>query len=386
MNPTWKAPLLAVALSLLLAACSSSNNSTLDPAPVDPDPVDPDPVGPVACDVSGLEGETVLLTFFNDGNAIAFATGGLDETRTVTLAEVADDEVVAVQVTGLGTNEFVIGADFNPANDELMAVSNLGNFYRAPMTGTCGNEDEPGTNALALTPLLGTDGTTPVSTPASDRISISFNPTVNAFRVLKGDSTNLRFVLNADGTGLRALEVEGAPTLSSNPVIDSALMYDAGDANAGENVFAVDLAYTNQILDEAGARPTATEVFVIDTPTDKLNFAQLGGAAASEGNPNLGRLVTIIEDESDVDFFFVDIDPERGNLAVGLDGGESCALVFDFTFAAFKADEDDFADRGELFCNNNQALLGVTEGSEPSAFTVVPKAAIENLEFAAEED
>lgn len=379
MNPMWKKPLLVVATSLMFAGCSSSNND----GPFVPGP---DPTGPVACDVSGLEGDTVLLTFMNDGTTFAFASGFLSGMASI--ASQADDAVAPVAVSGLAANEFVIGADFDPATLDVIAVTNMGAFYRGALAGAC-ESDEP--IDLALVALTDASGQ-PVTTTPSDRVSISFNPTVNAFRVVKGDNTNLRYVLNADGTGLRALAVEGAPTLPSNPVVDSALMYDAGDTNAGEMVSAVDVAYTNQTLDATGARPTATEVFVLDIDDVRFIASQLGGPNASEGNPNLGRLVTLFGGENDPADGpsagpFIDIDPELSNTVYVVGGDLGCPEVFITPLSAFKTtgiDEgDEFLD---IFCDGDETGLGAIAGARISAVTVVPKAAAENLEFVAAED
>ncbi|MBB1194802.1 hypothetical protein DNC80_14120 [Flavobacterium sp. SOK18b] len=145
----------------------------------------------------------------------------------------------SVALTGLATNESIVGLDFRPANGGLYAVSNQSRLFTV------------NTANGALTVVGSTFGSALIGTA----FGFDFNPTVDRIRLVSNTGQNLRL----------------HPDLGTVVAVDGNLNPGTPAVTAG--------AYTNNI---AGA--TTTVLFVIDSQTDTL-FRQ--------DPPNNGTLVSI---------------------------------------------------------------------------------------------
>ena len=145
----------------------------------------------------------------------------------------------SVALTGLVTNETIVGIDFRPATGSLYAVSNQSRLFTV------------NTASGALT-AIGT-GLTPALSGTS--FGFDFNPTVDRIRLVSNTGQNLRL----------------------HPDLGTVVATD-GNLNPG-TPFVTGAAYTNNF---AGA--TTTALFVIDSQMDAL-FRQ--------DPPNNGTLVSI---------------------------------------------------------------------------------------------
>ena len=145
----------------------------------------------------------------------------------------------SVALTGLATNETIVGIDFRPANGSLYAVSNQSRLFTV------------NTASGALTAIGA--GLTPALSGTS--FGFDFNPTVDRIRLVSNTGQNLRL----------------------HPDLGTVVATD-GNLNPG-TPFVTGAAYTNNF---AGA--TTTALFVIDPQMDAL-FRQ--------DPPNNGTLVSI---------------------------------------------------------------------------------------------
>lgn len=145
----------------------------------------------------------------------------------------------SVALTGLATNETVVGLDFRPATGALYAISNQSRLFSV------------NTASGALTAI----GTTLIPALSGTSFGFDFNPTVDRIRLVSNTGQNLRL----------------HPDLGTVAAVD-------GNLNPG-TPFVTGAAYANNV---AGA--TTTTLFVIDSQTDVL-FRQ--------DPPNNGTLVSI---------------------------------------------------------------------------------------------
>ena len=145
----------------------------------------------------------------------------------------------SVALTGLATNETIVGIDFRPANGSLYAVSNQSRLFTV------------NTASGALT-VIGV-GLTPALSGTS--FGFDFNPTVDRIRLVSNTGQNLRL----------------------HPDLGTVVATD-GNLNPG-TPFVTGAAYTNNF-----AGTTTTALFVIDSQMDTL-FRQ--------DPPNNGTLVSI---------------------------------------------------------------------------------------------
>ncbi len=152
------------------------------------------------------------------------------------------------RVTGLQSNERLLGIDFRPANGALYGLGSSSRLYLIdPSTG-------------AATPVGG-----PFSTALNgSAFGFDFNPTVDRIRVVSNTGQNLRLNPN-DGTVA---------------AVDAALVYAATDANTGRTPSVAGAAYTNPDNDPA----TGTTLYDIDVRLDILVI---------QNPPNDGTLNTV---------------------------------------------------------------------------------------------
>ena len=329
--------LIAVsATALLLAACGGGNNNN------------DDTTTPRACGTAFQD--SIAVAFTNDGESLVFQP---DE-----VGNLPD----ATPVNGLSASETIVGADFNPKNNQIIAVTNTGRFLRGVAQGDC---DEADSLEFNFMPLNNAGGGGAFTTAPANRISIAFNPTVNAFRIFKGDGSNQRVLLSDNGAEV------------SSVINDTGLTYATGDVNAGRSPTAVDLAYTNQILTN-GAVPAASSVYALDfVPDQDLVISRLGAAAPG---PNAGILTTLSDTPEEnlpnvgTAGPFFDIDPEQNNRFYIVGGDNNDPELFSATLAQFEAASFMPTEVGDIFAAP-QATLRIT------AFTILPSAAFNNQEL-----
>lgn len=151
-------------------------------------------------------------------------------------------------VTGLASDENLVGIDFRSSNKMLYALSNQSKIYTINLA----------TGALTQ---VGTAAFTPALT--GSHFGIDFNPTVDRIR------------LHADkGQDLRLHPDTGAVAAT-----DATLAFTEGDANFGAVPAVAGTAYTNPV-----ANATSTQLFAIDAERDVL---------VKLANPNDGKLSTV---------------------------------------------------------------------------------------------
>lgn len=191
-------------------------------------------------------------------------------------------------ITGVGTDEEVLGIDIRPADGKLYALGSAGKIYTL---------DVPSGSATLVSTLSAAvdDLSEPFTTLAAGDFGVGFNPVPDRLRVIGRDGQSLR--INVDN---------GATTTDSS-------MSPASMSVAG-------VAYTNAF---AGA--TTTTLFAIDAVVGDL--ARVGGAPATAGacpidtgNPNCGNVSRVgtlgVADITSVDGFDIDGDPAASNAAI----------------------------------------------------------------------
>lgn len=137
-----------------------------------------------------------------------------------------------VSITGLRSEETVVGLDVRPATGQLYAIGSTNRLYRLdPLTGVA---TQVGSGRFA--------------TGNVGRVGMDFNPVVDRVRVVTGTGLNLRLDPNT-----------GAATT------DTALAFAPGDPNAGAEPRVTAAAYTDN---RAGA--TSTTLYDLETDLDVL--------------------------------------------------------------------------------------------------------------------
>ena len=191
-------------------------------------------------------------------------------------------------ITGLGTDEEVVGIDIRPADGKLYALGSAGKVYTLDVPS--------GAATLHSTLSAAPDDTSePFTALASGDFGVGFNPVPDRLRVIGREGQSLR--INVD---------TGATTTDSS-------MSPSSMSVGG-------VAYTNAF---AGA--TTTTLFAIDAAGGDL--ARVGGAPATTGacpddasNPNCGIVSSVgslgVADITSVDGFDIDGDPAATNAAI----------------------------------------------------------------------
>lgn len=160
-----------------------------------------------------------------------------------------------VAISGLDTNEAIVGIDFRPATGTLYGVSNLGRVFVINTT----------TGAAVATPSIAadpTDVTNPFTAINGTSLGFDFNPVVDRLRMTTNADENVRANV---GTGLA--------------FTDTTLAYGGADANAGANPNIVASAYSNNFAGTA-----TTTLYGIDSNLDIL---------VTQNPANDGTLLTV---------------------------------------------------------------------------------------------
>jgi hypothetical protein len=154
-------------------------------------------------------------------------------------------------VTGVSSDETIVGIDVRPATGVLYAVTldslDVGRIYTLDTTTGTATKGPSIKNATLTGASFGVD----------------FNPSADRLRVIGDDDQNLRVNVD-DGTA----------------VVDTAESYATGDTNAGTNPTVTGAGYMNPF---AGARTTA--LYVIDSALDVLALQEPanGGTLSTVG-------------------------------------------------------------------------------------------------------
>lgn len=220
---SFKKPALVLAVAALcglgLAGCNDDDDMVFNPSPTTPTPVP-------------------------TGDLIALTESG----QIASVNRSAPTALVSTQtVSGLKTNDSLIGIDYRPANGKLYGVGALGNIYTIdPTTGVA-------TFTTAFKNAEATAAFTAGITSNPSLISMDFNPVADRLRVVGSDGQNLR--INVDNG---ATIVDGIINGANRAVITS-------------------VAYTNSF---AGAG--STRMIDIDVSQDRLY----------QQDANIGTLLT----------------------------------------------------------------------------------------------
>ena len=243
---------------LLLAGCGGGNSSV--PTPTATPALVPQNVP--AANIVALSASNVLSFF---------------DSRTPYL-------VSTRKVTGLGTDEQLIGIDYRFA--PLASATSGAGLFGLTRTGTSGSARlvriDISNNGAAIT-RVGSAFTLPFS---GSNIGFDFNPVVDRIRVVDSTSrVNLR--LNPDTGAL----VDSDPVAAGTQT-DGTLTYDASDPGNGTAPRLIGAAYTNNVVGT-----TSTVNYAIDAARGALvtqgrpaNASIPGDVAVS---PNTGRLFTV---------------------------------------------------------------------------------------------
>lgn len=168
------------------------------------------------------------------------------------------------QVSGLG-DETIIGIDFQPSSGTLFAIGSSSRIFTInPVTGAATQVGPAPTNPQLNGSAYGLD----------------FNPVPNLIRITSNATHNLRF---SPATGVPP----GGPGAG-----DGALVYAAGDPQAGQTPGITASAYDNNF-----AGTMSTTLYNIDTNSDTLVIQGSPGAAPPAPgvpavSPNTGQLFT----------------------------------------------------------------------------------------------
>jgi hypothetical protein len=163
------------------------------------------------------------------------AYGVTEEHRLITFNTATPDNVDSgLAITGLVSNEIILGIDIRPSDNLLYALGSQNNLYRLnPATGAASL-----VGALSM-PLNGT------------AFGFDFNPTGPvALRIVSNTDFNYRLP---------------TPGTNGDVLMDATLAYVAGDVNFGAAPNITHVAYTNSV---PGA--TSTVLYAIDAGTSSL--------------------------------------------------------------------------------------------------------------------
>jgi len=246
------------------------------------------------------------------GHAMGQTGYAVTEDNELISFDVADPSTLlsGVQISGLDTNENVLGIDFRPQTNEVYLLGGFDNLYLLNL-----NTGEAS--------LVGTGFDDALNGSA---FGFDFNPNIDRIRVVSDVDQNL--VLNP---------FDGTSTSVTN------LFYAAGDVNEGEDPNVNASAYTNSVADAP-----STQLFGIDTGLDIL-VTQANSAGTLNTVGGLGI------DVSDLAAFDIFQDDNFGYAALTLEGESVTSLyTIDLTTGA-------------------ATLVGeIGGGAVVNAFTVVP--------------
>jgi hypothetical protein len=198
-TPPFSKLLLASAIALSLSACGGSDDDT---------PVTPPP--PVV-----EAGDTVMLTASNK-----LASVNLDTPAAIRSS---------VAITGLQSNEVLLGIDYRPADGMLYGVGSTGRIYTLnPSTGM----------ATVKSTLIAdaADTTAPFTALAGTEFGVDFNPVADRLRVVGSTGQSLRINVDTGATTTDGSINGGAV----NTAINAAAYTNAFAGTASTTLFVID--------------------------------------------------------------------------------------------------------------------------------------------------
>jgi hypothetical protein len=177
----------------------------------------------------------------------------LNDPSMVTINQDPMAEPPTDTISGLGTNERLVGIDTRPSNGVIYSVSNLGRLYTV-------NSFSAEANDLGLLRADPADTTNPFTALAGTTFAIEFDPMTTGMRIVSDIEQSLSI---AD---------------PANPMVvtDAPLMSSAGPVDI------VATAYTNSIQ-SATAMPTTTTLYAIDGASNRLMRVAPTGALTVVG-------------------------------------------------------------------------------------------------------
>jgi hypothetical protein len=190
-------------------------------------------------------------------------------------------------IAGLAGGETIVGMDFRPATNTLVAVGSTSRIYTIDKVSGFATL----VNATAFSPAL-----------SGTAFGVDFNPTVDRIRIVSETGQNLRV----------------NPITGATAANDTALAYAAGDSGAGVAPRVVAAGYINNF---PGA--TNTVLFGVDSGRD---------AFVLQNPPNNGTLTTIgglnFDTDDRVGFDFGDGDAGFVSLTANLPGTTNSELFY----------------------------------------------------------
>ncbi|MBX3192784.1 MAG: DUF4394 domain-containing protein [Labilithrix sp.] len=248
-----------------------------------------EPPAPAAVDA----GPDVQPSEVDPGPTLGARIWGVDEDgRLVNFRVNAAGTVSVKLITGLATNEKLLGVDFRPANGLMYGLGSSSRIYT--IDRTTGEATVVGDGA-AFTPAV-----------AGQAHGFDFNPVADRIRLHTDVDQDLRIDPN---TG----KVAG---------VDAPLAFATGDVNEGQSPNVVGTAYTNSV----NPAPATTVLYAIDSTRDLL---------VRLNNPNDGMIQTLGSLGIDVDQAAgFDITGAGVAYAVLKVGPETALYTIDLTTAA----------------------------------------------------
>ena len=277
--------------------------------------------------------------------------------RLISFDQATGEIVDAMDIVGLGADDWIVGADIRPADNNLYALARSGKLYAFDLR-------RAGLLVRATLQADTNDATDPFAELQGEAFGVSFNPVADRLRVIGSGGQNLR--VNVD---------TGAVTT------DTALDRDAGFLPAAtySNPFAEACRTQLFVLDRSGG-----ELFLQDPPNDgtlspvvTVPGIEDVGAGIEIATTQSGRAGAIAYFPSDDGASLFDLDIRTGELSNGrtlrLDSDEHI-LALDVLPPA----EPPQQARGELLAvNADNELVSFNRGAPGKLCTRAP---IEGLE------
>lgn len=160
--------------------------------------------------------------------------------------------ISGVQITGLASNEVILGIDFRPANGLLYGVGSQNRLYLINVNSGFASL----VGAMAPITLSGVE------------FGVTFNPVTDRLRILGNTNQNLR--------------VDPA---TAGSTADTPLAYAAGDPNVGRDPSITAATYTGN------AGVPGTTLYAVDSGIDRL--VRIGSVNGTPTSPDTGQIVTI---------------------------------------------------------------------------------------------
>lgn len=249
---------VGLAIGSFVASSISAGCGSDDPMPlrngVDASATDAATMHDASTDAASVDGSS------DAGNrSVAFGIDANDALVRISLA--APGTVSTTAITGLATNETILGIDVRPSNGKLYAVGSASRLYTIDTTSGAATLVGPG----AFTPML-----------SGLAFGVDFNPVVDRIRIESESGQNFRL----------------HPDTGAVAAADTALSYAIGDANHGIPPHVTGNAYATPVTVDGGAASvlyaldTALDVLAIQSPPDSGTLTTIGALGIDLGDRN----------------------------------------------------------------------------------------------------